>query len=70
MNSTYAEKLHKMRTDAGWSRPKMVERVGVPLRTIEEWEAGNRTPPEYVQKLVLDRLQLEIEKDIADIAKR
>ena len=63
MEKTFAQKLHTMRTEAGWSRPKMVERVGVPLRTIEEWEAGNRTPPEYVQKLVLDRLQLEIEKD-------
>ena len=52
-----------MRTEAGWSRPKTVERVGVPLRTVEQWEAGNRTPPEHVQKLVLDRLQPEIEKD-------
>ena len=41
----------------------MVERVGVPLRTIEEWESTRRTPPEYVQKLVIDRLILEIEKD-------
>ena len=65
MEKTFAEKLHTMRTEAGWSRPKMVERVGVPLRTIEGWEAGIRVPPEYVQKLVLDRLQLEIEKDNA-----
>ena len=63
MDKTFAERLHTMRTEAGWSRPKMVERVGVPLRTIEEWEGERRTPPEYVQNLVLDRLQLEIEKD-------
>ena len=63
MKETYADKLRKMRTSARWSRPKMVERVGVPLRTIEDWEAGKMTPPEYVQRLVLDRLQLEIEKD-------
>lgn len=59
----FAEKLQAMRTGAGWTRPKTVERVGVPLRTLEEWEAGRRTPPEYVQHLVLDRLALEIEKD-------
>ena len=41
----------------------MVERVGVPLRTIEDWESEKRIPPDYVQHLVLDRLQLEIEKD-------
>ena len=63
LSQTYAEQLRAMRTGAGWSRPKMVERVGVPLRTIEDWEAGKATPPTYVQKLVLDRLQLEIEKD-------
>lgn len=59
----FAEKLQAMRTGAGWTRPKVVERVGVPLRTLEDWEASKRTPPEYVQHLVLDRLALEIEKD-------
>lgn len=63
MGQTFAEELRTIRTEAGWSRPKMVERVGVPLRTIEDWESGKRTPPEYVQKLVIDRLLLEIEKD-------
>ena len=59
----FAEKLKTMRTVAGWTRPKVVDRVGVPLRTIEDWEANRRTPPNYVQHLVLDRLALEIEKD-------
>lgn len=59
----FAEKLKTMRTEAGWTRPKVVERVGVPLRTLEDWEASKRTPPDYVQHLVLDRLALEIEKD-------
>lgn len=63
MDKPFAEKLRAMRTEAKWSRPKMVERVGVPLRTIEDWEAGKMTPPSYVQKLVLDRLELEIEKE-------
>lgn len=62
-NQTFAEELRAMRTEAGWSRPKMVDRVGVPLRTIEDWESEKRIPPDYVQRLVLDRLQLEIEKD-------
>lgn len=62
-SQTFAEELRTMRTKAGWSRPKMVDRVGVPLRTIEDWESEKRIPPDYVQRLVLDRLQLEIEKD-------
>lgn len=63
MTQTFAEKLRTLRTEAGWKRPKMVERTGIPLRTIEDWESGKRVPPEYVQNLVLDRLLLEIEKD-------
>lgn len=63
MSQTFAEELRTIRTEAGWSRPKMVERVGVPLRTIEDWESAKRTPPKYVQRLVIDRLLLEIEKD-------
>lgn len=65
MDKTFAETLKATRTEAGWSRPKMVERIGIPLRTIEDWEGKKSTPPEYVQRLVLDRLLLEIEKDKA-----
>jgi transcriptional regulator with XRE-family HTH domain len=62
-NQTFAERLRDIRTRAGWSRAKMFDRVGVPQRTIEDWEASKRTPPEYVQKLVIDRMLLEIEND-------
>ena len=60
--NTFAEQLRTMRTTIGWSRDKMHDRIGVPKRTIEDWEASRRTPPEYVQRLILDRLQLEIDK--------
>lgn len=63
MTESFAEKFRTIRTEAKWSRPKMVETMGIPLRTIEDWEAGKSTPPEYVQRLVLDRLLLEIAKD-------
>ena len=59
----FAEKLKNLRVESGWTRPKVVDRVGVPLRTLEDWEAGKRTPPNYVQRLVLDRLALEIKKE-------
>lgn len=65
MEQTFAERLKAIRTGANWSRPRMVERMGIPLRTIEDWEGEKSTPPEYVQRLVIDRLLLEIEKDKA-----
>jgi DNA-binding transcriptional regulator YiaG len=60
-DKTFAEQLRTLRTTLGWSRDKMYDRMSVPKRTIEDWEASRRTPPEYVQNLVLDRLQLEID---------
>jgi len=35
---------------------------GQKKRTIEDWETGKRTPPEYVKALVIEKLKL-IEKD-------
>ena len=41
-------------TQAGLS--KMLE---VPKRTIENWEGGINKPPEYVQRLILEKLRAE-----------
>lgn len=41
-------------TQAGLS--KMLE---VPKRTIENWEGGVNVPPDYVQKLILEKLRAE-----------
>ena len=35
---------------------------GIPLRTIEEWEAGRRKMPEYVLRLLAYKIQLESSK--------
>lgn len=40
-----------------WSVPKIVEILGVPERTAYSWRMGDRLPPEWVQKLVIDRMK-------------
>lgn len=45
-----AERIRAARD--GMSRAKFSEKYGIPLRTIEDWEAGKRTPPEYVIELI------------------
>lgn len=35
----------------------MAEKLSIPIRTIQDWEAGRRTPPEYVEKLVIAELE-------------
>lgn len=40
-----------------WSATKMVEVLGCPERTAYSWRMGERLPPEWVQRLILDRMK-------------
>ena len=45
-------KLKKIREELGMNRTDFSRYVGIPLRTLEEWEAGRRQMPEYVLRLI------------------
>ena len=49
-----------IRKETGLSRKAFSDHFGIPLRTIEDWEAGKRTPPEYIPRLI--KYQIEYEK--------
>lgn len=51
------------RQDAGLTQKGMSEKLGIPQRTIENWESGTSKPPEYVETLIVDKLlNIETEK--------
>ena len=54
---TFAEKLRAARTAAGLTQQGMADRMLIPKRTIENWEGGQRTPPPYLQRVVLNELE-------------
>ena len=54
-----AEKIRKIREQTGLSRKDFSIHVGIPLRTIEDWEAGRRRPPEYIPRLIDYQLKYE-----------
>ena len=54
---TFAERLKAAREAAGLTQQAMSARMEIPKRTIEEWEAGRRTAPGYVQRFVLNELE-------------
>lgn len=45
-------KINEIRTLTGLSRVRFAERYGIPLRTVEDWESGRSTPPEYIVPLL------------------
>lgn len=54
--------IKEARLEAGLTQQQMSDLFEIPKRTIENWEAGDRKPPAYVEKLIVEKLQ-----QIADI---
>lgn len=53
----FAKDLQEARKAAGLSQQGMANRTLIPLRTLQKWEIGERIPPEYVQRFVLNELR-------------
>ena len=54
-----AEKIKRIREQTGLSRKDFSIHIGIPLRTIEDWEAGRRRPPEYIPRLIEYQIKYE-----------
>lgn len=52
-------KIKELRESIGMNRRQFSEHTGIPIRTLEDWEAGRRTPPEYVPRLLVYMLKYE-----------
>ena len=49
--------IKEARLNAGLTQARMSELLEIPKRTIGDWETGTRTPPVYVEKLVIRELE-------------
>ncbi|MBE5890335.1 MAG: helix-turn-helix domain-containing protein [Lachnospiraceae bacterium] len=54
-----AKSIKELRESTGMSRKAFSEHTGIPVRTLEDWEAGRRTPPEYIPRLIAYQLKYE-----------
>lgn len=39
------------------SQTALAKRFGIPLRTVQDWHAGRRTPPDYVVAMMIELLE-------------
>lgn len=44
--------IKDLRLRTNLSQTKFAVAVGIPVRTIQKWEQGDRVPPDYVVKLI------------------
>ena len=54
-----AIKIKDLRERTGLTRKEFSEHTGIPVRTLEDWEAARRTPPEYIPRLIAYQLKYE-----------
>jgi predicted nucleotidyltransferase len=49
--------IKEARAEYGLTQKELSEITGIPLRTIENWESGKRTPSPWVEKMVYSYLK-------------
>ena len=69
------DKLRAVRSETGMTRIAFSEYMGIPLRNLEDWEAGRRKMPDYLLRLIayynrmeryLNEKHIEIEEEWYD----
>lgn len=53
--------IKEERINTGLTQQQMADQMEIPKRTIEDWEAGRRKCPSYVERLIVKEL-----REIAD----
>ena len=49
--------IKEARQAAGLSQQGVTDVLGIPRRTIQDWESGKRTPPGWAEALVIEKLE-------------
>lgn len=49
--------IKEARIEAGLTQQKLADLLGIPKRSIENWEGGKSKPPPYVERLIVEKLQ-------------
>jgi transcriptional regulator with XRE-family HTH domain len=64
----FAELIQDLREKAGLSQSQLAEKIGLPVRSIQNWEQGHRKPRAQVVLPLSRALGVSVEKLIQTIA--
>lgn len=53
------DELINIRESTGMNRREFAEYFGIPYRTMQDWELGNRKVPEYLLRLMAYKVSME-----------
>ena len=52
--------IKEARERAGLTREELSIWLGIPYRTLQNWETGSRKCTEYVERLIVDKIHRDI----------
>jgi len=56
--------IKEARKSAGLTQQAITDKIGIPRRTLQDWEAGRRACPEWCERLIVEKiLQLKEEQE-------
>lgn len=58
--------IKEARQAAGLSQQGVTDTLGIPRRTLQDWETGKRTPPGWAEALVIEKLEKIAQDSQAD----
>ena len=58
-NMDIKDQLIEIRKETGMNRKEFAEYFGIPYRTMQDWELGNRQMPEYLLRLIAYKVKME-----------
>ena len=50
--------IKEARVAAGLTQAGMSELLGIPKRSLEDWEAGRHQPPAWAERLIIEKLEI------------
>lgn len=50
--------IKELRQQTGLSQTAFARYFEIPVRTVQDWEQGKRKPPEYLVKLMSEKLKM------------
>ena len=50
-------RIKEARKNAGLTQAKVFELLGIPARTLQDWESGRRTPAPWLEAMVIRELE-------------
>ena len=53
------KELLELRKRTGMNRREFAEYFGIPYRTVQDWELGNRIMPDYLLRLMAYKVAIE-----------